>query len=641
MRDWYFYQEKGKTMGPLTAEDLRARIRDGRLKLFDLIYKEGEPGWRMALEHPDLRDEFKKMGEGNTKERPWVCLHRKSETTFDFITMGPYSDAEVKEAIQSGKISYSDYIWRDDFSEWRRIGDVPEFNRRIKKEGGGPEHREEAPEDLLKNVVEMRRPSRTHDVPPVPKPSEAVTHDLTKKPGNDEPTRIVRTPLSDDAPTRIVRQPVDPDATRIVRTEPSDPEATKIVRSLQADPEATKIVRTPDQAGSDEATRIVNFDPDATRVAPGGGGPPPPPQTREHRLPPEMPGERPGAGVAAFEERDGEGPGTQTRIRRRRRRLIRISTDWAIVGSLVLLLLVVIVLVSRNMRSPGKNLPEPPPVSAIDSLEPGAGELTPPSNTEGPATLPPIGAQAPEPQPLKQLGTEEFPPPVEQPAPSPALAPVPAPPPSPKAQVSRPPTQLVLNVQGANSTQARIEVRSNGSSDHPVYVQIIGLPGQVAEGAAFYRYLKLKPTGNPKEPLDLGDVRLPQGRFILRAETGGLKRETALNLGTGETAYKQAVARARKVNAAVIWQERLQLYRIAQRLEASLLEGLQTKRLNGRGLEALNPVKKTNGSNYILFEDWWELKEITDAAKATITPALVERTKRVRERLATFTVWRK
>ncbi|NJL24686.1 MAG: DUF4339 domain-containing protein [Calothrix sp. SM1_5_4] len=49
-------------MGPLTARDMRSRIREGRIRPFDLVYREGESGWVMALEHPEFRDEFKGPG---------------------------------------------------------------------------------------------------------------------------------------------------------------------------------------------------------------------------------------------------------------------------------------------------------------------------------------------------------------------------------------------------------------------------------------------------------------------------------------------------------------------------------------------------------------------------------------------------
>ena len=51
MNEQYFYQDLGKTAGPLSAEEVKGRIRDGRIRVFDLLYKDGESAWKIALEH--------------------------------------------------------------------------------------------------------------------------------------------------------------------------------------------------------------------------------------------------------------------------------------------------------------------------------------------------------------------------------------------------------------------------------------------------------------------------------------------------------------------------------------------------------------------------------------------------------------
>src|SRR5437870_714954 len=111
MNDWYFYQERGKTVGPYTVDDIKGRIKDGRIRVFDLVYKDGEAAWRMALEHSSLRVEFKSATLASLKDRPWVCLQRKSEGELEFLTTGPYTQDEIRENILSGRVSYSDYAW--------------------------------------------------------------------------------------------------------------------------------------------------------------------------------------------------------------------------------------------------------------------------------------------------------------------------------------------------------------------------------------------------------------------------------------------------------------------------------------------------------------------------------------------------
>ena len=82
MKNWYFHQELGKTLGPINLEDIKSRVREGRIRLFDLVYREGDSGWRMAMEHPDLKNEFKNSSRQKLDERPWVCLQKKSDVGF-------------------------------------------------------------------------------------------------------------------------------------------------------------------------------------------------------------------------------------------------------------------------------------------------------------------------------------------------------------------------------------------------------------------------------------------------------------------------------------------------------------------------------------------------------------------------------
>jgi hypothetical protein len=37
MSETFFYQERGKTVGPFSAEDIKSRIKDGRIPVFDLL----------------------------------------------------------------------------------------------------------------------------------------------------------------------------------------------------------------------------------------------------------------------------------------------------------------------------------------------------------------------------------------------------------------------------------------------------------------------------------------------------------------------------------------------------------------------------------------------------------------------------
>jgi hypothetical protein len=501
MKKNFFYQERGKTAGPVTIEEMKARVRDGRVQLFDMVHLEGEPGWKMAMEFHELRDEFKSGKLQALSDRPWVILQRRTETHLDFATSGPFTTEEIRKSIQAGTISYGDYVWKEGFHEWTRIGTVEEFNRRlqtraeeIKKAEALPPLPEMPVQKILQNVTEMKRAKPI--VEPPPPPEAAGGKDLTRE---KEPLEPVTPPI----PPPQARPPATP---AIVKTAPV------------------------------EETTVTNI-----QVA----------EVKSRKL-----------------------------------------VDVGIVAFLVVVLAAAALLITRFMdHSPKPVIEKPPPVAEV-----------PPPKPEVKPTLP-----EPKPQP---------------------------------AVPDTPPTELVLKVQTLSSTQVKIEIRSDAGPSYPIFVQIVGLPGHVAEGASFYRYLKFKPSGDRDTPIDLSDVKLPQGKFILRVQSGNLNKEAKMSIGTNETQFKQAVGRLRKTYAAAIWKERLALFALAQTLEKQITEAAGGKPFNSKVLRALNGVKKSTGANYILFDQWYELKDIMDEAKTGASAALLARAKQAKERISTFTVWK-
>lgn len=494
MKKNFFYQERGKTVGPVTIEEMKARARDGRLQLFDMVHMEGDAGWKMAMEFAELRGEFKSGKLQALTGKPWVVLQRRTEKPLDFATSGPFTTEEIRGAIQSGAIAYGDYVWKEGFQEWQRIGTVEEFNRRLQARAEEKKKKAEAlpplPElpaqKVLQNVTEMKRARPVVELPPPPEAEGGK--DLARE-----------------------RQPPTPS--------PLDVTVVKF--------------KAPSASPKPETSPVIAV-----------------------------------SGVKS-----------------------RKFVDVGIVAFLVVVLIVVVLSITRFMDHSQKPALEKPASVAETPVKPA------------------IKPTLPEPKP--------------QPA-------VP----------DTPPTQLVLKAQAVNGTQVKIEIRSDSGPSYPVYLQIVGLPGHVGEGASFYRYLKLQPSGDKSAPIDLSDVKLPQGQFILRAQSGDLSKETKVNIGTNETHFKQAVGRLRKTYAALIWKERLALFALAGALEKQIASAAGGKPFNAKPFRTLNGVKKTTGANYILFDQWYELKEILDAAKSGSSTALLARAKQAKDRISTFTVWK-
>lgn len=510
--DFYFYQDSGKTIGPVSGPDLKSRIREGKLRLFDLILKEGEAVWRMALEHAEFKEDFKGPSKAALKDKPWVCLQRKSPDGFDFMTTGPYSLDEIREGLMAGRVSYTDYVWRSGFNEWKRIGLIEDFNPRLRKSEPLRSQPLESAEELIRNVVELKRPKLPEDEPP---PPEARGPDLTKP-----------------APPPV---PVD-----------EEPTVISVRPSLEKVPEVRDEV-------------------------------------------------------------------TSTRVKKRRRKSVP-WVDWGIVVILVVVLGAVALVLSRNIKR--QRTLEVPANTVVETVPPTVAK-EPVAYEDEPDTPEIID---------EDIDPPKSPPKAAEEKPSEAVK-----------KTSRAPTELVLSVKSRNNTQARVDVRTNGTAEFPVFVQVIGLPGQVTSGASFYRYVRLKPTGDFRQPLDFSKVKLPQGRLIFRARTGDLKREAKLNLGVNDPAYKQSLKRVRKLHAYSIWSERLSLLRVSGLLADRIGKG---GKLSPRGFEVLNEVRVANGYKYALFDDWFELKDIYDEARKQSTPALAAKARRIRDKMLSFSIYK-
>lgn len=552
MKDWFFHQERGKTLGPITVDEIKNRIREGRIRLTDLIFKDGEPGWRMALEFPDLRPEFQTSAVQTLKERPWVCLQRKHEASFEFVTQGPFSEEELKRAILAGKLSYSDYVWRDGFKEWRRIGSLPEFNRRVTQPPPKIPPLPDLPgEEVVKNVVEFRRPRLPEPEPPPPEADLGIEETVIR------PPPVV--PKSEDRRKKEEPPPTPPKKAEDPPSKKSKKEIIGLVAKVEPELEVEPA------PGPDEITAVTNA-----------------------------------ADLEAKEKKPKS-----------------LLVDWGIVAGLAMMLLAAVFAVSSYVRK------------------------SPPAAPQETAEMETTEAKARIPEPTEQA-EQTVEPATSANAGIPGGIPVTEDPPAETKVVGSklPPTQLELKVQSVGANQIKIELKTDATPDYPVYLQIVGPPGQVSDGAAYYRYLKFIPKGDGMKPLDLSGLKLPQGKFIFRAATGELRKEDKVSVGVNEAAYKNAVNRLRKQNAHLVWKERLQLFKLAQDLEKGITEALGGKKFSSKPFEALNSVKRSNGASYVMYDNWWELKEIFQAAQGTPSQAVLERARKARERLAVYSVWK-
>ncbi len=131
MSSWYF-NKNIKPQGPLGIEEIKRKIMRGEIGPSDLICKEGEDTWLMAIEWRDFSKELfpafqqNYFKNSNTSEKEWVLLSFNKESS-QVCQDGPYSVQEINAKLTLGLVSFEDYVWRSGLSGWAQIKDRAEF----------------------------------------------------------------------------------------------------------------------------------------------------------------------------------------------------------------------------------------------------------------------------------------------------------------------------------------------------------------------------------------------------------------------------------------------------------------------------------------------------------------------------------
>lgn len=132
MRDdsWYFNQNL-KPQGPLSYEDIRARIHRGEIGPQDLISNGGDwkPAGEWGVFEVSLFPASQSFIPGEVvheDEKEWVLLVPSSDGR-GVLQEGPFSVRELRDGLIKKKILGQQYIWKAGLSGWCRLRDRPEF----------------------------------------------------------------------------------------------------------------------------------------------------------------------------------------------------------------------------------------------------------------------------------------------------------------------------------------------------------------------------------------------------------------------------------------------------------------------------------------------------------------------------------
>ncbi|GIL17498.1 MAG: hypothetical protein BroJett040_12490 [Oligoflexia bacterium] len=126
----WFYNEKGQSKGPVSAQAIVSLWRQGLLKGEDLAYLQEKGEWKTLLEWDELRA-LKEMNQDlhrdiSISSEIWILLQKDSQGRF--LQNGPYDSQQILDLIKKAQVQQTDYLWKKGFEQWVQIKDLPEFS---------------------------------------------------------------------------------------------------------------------------------------------------------------------------------------------------------------------------------------------------------------------------------------------------------------------------------------------------------------------------------------------------------------------------------------------------------------------------------------------------------------------------------
>jgi hypothetical protein len=149
----YLISHQGQETGPLSLDEIVAKVRSKEIELFDYIFDEQKQDWVLLMEHPDLAQKLKSnkpprppqnisaTGTGTTvlqavpaaTELPPALPGPDAHTISDWYVLkgenkfGPFSYTDVVKMLQQKVVFPFDFIWHGGLDGWKRVAEIADF----------------------------------------------------------------------------------------------------------------------------------------------------------------------------------------------------------------------------------------------------------------------------------------------------------------------------------------------------------------------------------------------------------------------------------------------------------------------------------------------------------------------------------
>lgn len=130
MQLWYVCKEN-QLLGPYQEGELHSSLKANTFGSHDWIRKAEDVDWKLAHEIEDFKSYFinstsdKLPFEENWHDK-WVLLQLNPASN-EYMQHGPFTTSELLSKIYKGSAEYSDFVWQQGMTEWKRLGTVDAF----------------------------------------------------------------------------------------------------------------------------------------------------------------------------------------------------------------------------------------------------------------------------------------------------------------------------------------------------------------------------------------------------------------------------------------------------------------------------------------------------------------------------------
>lgn len=123
MQLWFTCKEN-ELNGPYTRKEMEEQLQNKEILPHHWVRLQEEANWTVVSEHQEFKEFSEKKEDLEVLEEKWVLLHLSDEGQKQ---LGPYTTAELLNMVYLGDADYSDFVWKQGFSEWKRMGSLDCF----------------------------------------------------------------------------------------------------------------------------------------------------------------------------------------------------------------------------------------------------------------------------------------------------------------------------------------------------------------------------------------------------------------------------------------------------------------------------------------------------------------------------------